>query len=72
MKKIIFYILFFSSIVSAQQLYFCKSYTENGKPIDVQINWSIKPWGTQIFALFDNEGKKLENTHLYLFIDKLV
>ncbi len=71
LKIILLSVLFFSAVVSAQQLYFCKSFTEDGKPIDARGTWKIKPWGTQIYVLFDNEGKVIENAHLYLFIDKL-
>ena len=73
MKKVLFIILFsiiFIINIKAQQVYFCKTHTTDGKPIDAQIEWTIKPWGETIEVLFDNEGKPIEGTYVYLFIDR--
>lgn len=58
------------SNIKAQQVYFCKTHTTDGKPIDAQIEWTIKPWGETLEVLFDNEGKPIEGTYAYLFIDR--
>ena len=66
---IILSILVFSNI-KAQQLYFCKTHTTNGKPIDAQIEWTIKPWGETIEVLLDFEGKPIKGNYAYLYIDR--
>jgi hypothetical protein len=68
--KITVSLFFFSTFCFSQQLYFCKSYTEDGKPIEANFTWQIKPWGKQLYVLFDNEGSEIDERLLYLFIDK--
>lgn len=72
MKKLflIIFSLFSFSVLSAQQIYFTESYTEKGDPIGAKNIWSVKPWGTSIFILLDNEGKPFQGNLVYLFIDK--
>lgn len=63
--------LFFSfSALSAQELYFCKSYTEEGQPIDADIQFDIDAFGNSVYLLFDNEGNRIGDDLLYMFIDK--
>lgn len=69
MKKIFLFILLFVSITSAQSVYFCESYTENGKPIDASVNIKIKPGGQSLYILFDNKSP-INDDMVYLFIDK--
>ncbi len=72
--KLLFRITLFFFVCStfyySQQLYFCESYTEDGKPIEANYTWPIKPWGKQLYVLFDNEGTEIEDRIIYLFIDK--
>lgn len=68
--KITFLLFFFSIFNFSQQLYFCESYTEDGKPIDANYTWQIKPWGKQLYVLFDNEGQEIEGRLIYIFVDK--
>lgn len=75
MKKVFAIILFtilFVSNNNAQEVYFCKTHTPNGKPVDAQIEWTIKPWGETLDILFDNEGKTIKGNHVYLYIDREV
>ncbi len=72
MKIITILITFlFASSVFAQEIYFANSYTETGEPIDATIDLKIKPWGSQIYILFKNNGKPIGDPLLYLFVDKL-
>ena len=72
-KKVIF-ILSLVAITSlqAQQVYFCNSHTEKGDPIDARNVWSIKPWGSLVYVLVDNEDKPFETQLNYLFLDRLI
>lgn len=64
-------ILFSLSItITAQKVYVCESFTEDGEPIGVANNWSIKPWGTFLYIFLDSEGSSLEGNLIYLFVDK--
>ena len=67
----LYLLLFFLSIVSAQDLYICESYTEDGSPVGPLNRLEIKPYGTAVYVLFDNEYK-INDPVLYLFVDKLV
>lgn len=72
--KILRYFLFlilFSNALIAQELYVCESYTEDGTPVGPLNSLEIKPYGTAIYVLLNNE-KAIENPILYLFIDKLI
>lgn len=64
--------ILFVSYTKAQEVYFCKTHTQNGKPVDAQIEWTIRPWGETIEILFDNEGKIIKGNHVYLYIDREV
>lgn len=65
-------LLLFCYSVNAQQLYVCKTHTNDGKPIQAQIDWTIKPWGEDLEILLDNEGEYINGNHIYLFIDREV
>jgi hypothetical protein len=67
-------ILSFVAFISthAQQVYFCNSHTETGEPVDARNVWSIKPWGSLIYILFDNEGEAYETQLNYMFLDRYV
>ncbi len=70
MKKfLLFYIILFSLNINAQDLFFCRSVTDNGQPIDADIKWKIEPYGKTISILFKSK-EILENDLFYLFIDK--
>ncbi|MCF8243078.1 MAG: hypothetical protein K9J16_17005 [Melioribacteraceae bacterium] len=56
--------------VSAQEIYLCKSHTEDGKPIDAGNSWNISPWGTYITILYDNGSKPIKDDLMFVFIDK--
>jgi hypothetical protein len=56
--------------LTGQELFFCESHTENGEPVNAALHWKIKPWGSTIFILFNN-GSKITDDLLYIFIDKL-
>lgn len=73
MKKfssIILFSIILAANINAQQVYFCKTHTTDGKPIDAQIEWTMKPWGETIEILLDNEGNRINGTYIYLFIDR--
>ncbi len=72
MKKIIILIiLLVAASAEAQEIYFANSYTESGEPVDATLDFKIKPWGSQIYILFKNDGKPIGDPLLYLFVDKL-
>lgn len=64
--------LILTSFGFAQEIYFCESYTEDGEPIGAVNKLPIKPYGTAIYILFDNENKSISDNVLYVFIDKLL
>ncbi|GJQ63554.1 MAG: hypothetical protein SCALA702_26070 [Melioribacteraceae bacterium] len=70
MIRIIILLLLLASVATAQNVYFCKSYTERGVPIEASINMKIKPGGSEIYILLDNDGEPIHDNMIYLFIDK--
>ena len=68
---LLFLVLFTSNLAFAQDLYICESYTENGTPVGPINRLEIKPYGTAIYVLMDND-KAFNDPILYLFVDKLV
>lgn len=72
-KKILFILILagFGNLF-AQSIYFSNSHTETGEPIDAKNIWGIKPWGSLIYILFDNEGKEIETSLNYIFVDRYV
>jgi hypothetical protein len=66
---LLFYIILFAASINAQELYFCKSVTENGKPVDAELKWEIQPFGTRISILYQSNNF-LNDQIYYLFIDK--
>jgi hypothetical protein len=73
LKKTIFILSLVAMIsIQAQEIYFCKSHTETGDPVDARNVWAIKPWGTLIYILFDNEGETFETQLNYMFLDRYV
>ena len=71
-KSLIILFLVTATSIQAQSIYFCKSHTETGDPVDARNVWAIKPWGSLIYILFDNEGEKLETSLNYLFLDRYI
>lgn len=69
--KILIYFFLLSNLSIAQELYVCESYTENGTPVGPLNKLDIKPYGTAVYILLDN-NKEFKDTFLYLFIDKLI
>jgi len=72
MKKfiiVIFFVLLAAAELSAQSIYFCKSYTPKGEPIEAQNSWELTPRGVTVFILFHND-KIIDGPLIYMFIDK--
>ncbi|MBN1302105.1 MAG: hypothetical protein JW995_12900 [Melioribacteraceae bacterium] len=72
--KFISSILFFliiSATISAQQVYFADSFTEDGEPIGAKNEWEIKPWGSFVYVLLDPEETRIKGNIIYLFVDRL-
>lgn len=63
------FIFFAGRLLFAQQIYFCKSVSTDGKPVEQKTNWEIKS-GSAISILFDN-SKPFNTTMVYLFIDRM-
>lgn len=69
--RTLYLLMFLLTVVNAQDLYICESYTESGTPVGPLNRLEIKPYGTAVYILFDNENK-INDPLLYLFVDKLV
>ncbi len=54
----------------SQSIYFCTGHTEDGDPINSTKILKIKPSGEYLYIIFNNDGKKINNQLMYLFIDK--
>lgn len=67
--KITILALLFAGTTAAQDIYVCKSYTQQGEPVDASNSWEIKSGGDYLYILFDNE-EKIEDKLIYLFLDK--
>lgn len=63
------FILFTGRLLFAQQIYFCKSVSTDGKPVEQKTSWEIKS-GSLISILFDN-AKPLSSPTVYMFIDRM-
>ncbi len=71
--KLLTIILFIAVSTSfSQSLYFCTGHTEDGLPLNTTKHLKIKPSGKYLYILFNNDGKKINNSLMYLFIDKLM
>lgn len=68
--RILLFLVFFSKITIAQQIYFCQSYSEKGEPIGASNKWQINPKGGYVYILYDNENGNLERGTYYLMVDK--
>ncbi len=60
----------FCGSINSQELYFTKTHTDQGEPIEANRFWKIKPWGTTIEILYNNGSNFIEDDLLYIFIDK--
>jgi len=69
--KMFFLLILLSTPLYSQELYLCESYTEDGSPIGPLNKLEIRPYGTAVYILLDNETE-FGDPILYLFIDKLV
>ena len=69
-KILILFFLLVTSLFNAQQIFFCKSYTNSGEPIDAKLKWEIEPYGGEVFILYQNGGKPIMDPLCYVFIDK--
>ena len=65
-------VLLLLSTLSAQEIYFCNSYSEDGDPIDARNIWSIKPWGSDIYILLDNEDNPIDDKLNFMFVDRYI
>ena len=65
------YLFIIALPLNAQNIYFSKSHTEDGQPIDADLVWDIRPFGESIYILFDNGGKPINESILYMLVDKL-
>lgn len=73
LKRLLIISFFFAfASIQAQQIYFCNSHTEDGNPVDAKNVWSIKPWGSLIYILFDNDGKTFDSQLNYMFLDRYI
>lgn len=73
MKKFIVSLLFLLTSVSSiysQEVFFCESYMEDGTPVGPTNQLSIKPWGTAIYIMLDNNKKPFNEPLLNIFVDK--
>lgn len=68
--RILVFMFFTGGVSFAQQVYFCKSVTPEGKPVEHKINWEIKS-GSAVFILLDN-AQPFKSSMVYLFIDRMV
>jgi hypothetical protein len=63
------FIFFAGKLLFAQQIYFCKSVSTDGKPIEQKNSWEIKS-GSVISILLDNT-KPISSSTVYMFIDRM-
>ncbi len=68
--KTIIFILLINFPLLSQELFVCKSYTEDGEPIDASVEWKIDPSGTNVFVLYKHGGSNFKGSNLFLFFDK--
>ncbi len=68
--RVLIFILFAGSITFAQQIYFCKSVSPDGRPVEANTNWQIKS-GTPITIFLDYK-KPVNSSMVYMFIDRMV
>lgn len=55
----------------SQEIFLCNSYTEDGTPIGPKNKFEIKPYGSAVYVLIDNEAP-FNDPLVYMFVDKLV
>ncbi|MCP5063093.1 MAG: hypothetical protein GY936_11610 [Ignavibacteriae bacterium] len=65
----LFLLVSFTSVYS-QEIFFCESYMEDGTPVGPTNQLSIKPWGTAIYILLDNNKTPFNELLLNVFVDK--
>lgn len=68
--RILVFVLFTGGVLSAQQIYLCKSVTPEGKPVEHKVSWEIKS-GSPLFILLDNT-QPFKSSMIYLFIDRMM
>lgn len=56
---------------SAQKIYFCENYTNDGDPIGSGSVWNISTDGGMVYVLYQNGTMSINQDKLYLYIDKL-
>ena len=70
MKKLLLVSIFFiNTLLTAQTVSFAVSHTENGQPIDAQLNWQIKNQTISLYIILNNDNH-IPAPLVYLFIDK--
>ncbi len=68
-KQLLLLFFLLNSIIAAQTVSFASSHTENGQPIDSQLNWEITNQTISLYIIL-NSSKILPAPLVYLFIDK--
>lgn len=66
----ILFLLISTSSIFSQEVFFCESYMEDGTPVGTTNQLNIKPWGTAVYILLDNNQKPFNEPLLNIFIDK--
>lgn len=73
--KIFFHVLIISCAMlldaGGQTIYPCKAHTENGDPIEYQLEWEISLTGENFYILFSNDKKPFKEEILYMLIDRV-
>lgn len=65
------FLIFAISGLNAQKIYACENYTDGGEPIGTNTKWNIKPGGGFIYLLFNNGPTVIQESSLWVYIDKL-
>lgn len=68
--QIILLISIITNVSLSQEIFLCESYSEDGIPVGPLNKIEIKPYGTAVYVLINNE-EKFSDPLLYMFIDKL-
>ncbi len=56
--------------MSAQDIYFCSNYTDNGEPVGASKSWILDQNGGDIYILFNNQNKHIKTKSIVAHILK--